>query len=206
MTKNKTKGEKNMSKLSEAKVYGGIGAILMLLGGAIIPGLGAIIGLIFLFIAVKYISEETKNESIFDNYLMHFICVIIALVAVAVIFFASIGGFTFFKALESVNFSDPSAVWEFFQPYILWWVIGGIIGWVFFVISAMYLRKCYNSIADKTNVNMFKTTGTVYFIGAITLIIFIGIIIIVVAKILEIVAFFSIPEKLPEAAKPIESK
>ena len=57
-----------MSKLSEAKILGGIGALLMLLGGFIIPGLGGIIGLILIFIAVKYISEECKDKSIFDNY------------------------------------------------------------------------------------------------------------------------------------------
>ena len=35
-----------MSKLSEAKILGGIGALLMLFGGFLLPGIGAIIGLI----------------------------------------------------------------------------------------------------------------------------------------------------------------
>ena len=48
-----------MRNLSEAKVYGGIGAILMLVG-IFIPYGGpiiSIIGLVFIFIAVKAISE-----------------------------------------------------------------------------------------------------------------------------------------------------
>ena len=65
----------------------------------------------------------------------------------------------------------------------------------------MYLRKSYNSIAKHTKVHLFRTTGLIYFIGAITLIIAIGIIIILVAKILEIVAYFSLPEKLPSTKK-----
>jgi len=187
-----------MGKLSEAKILGGIGALLMLLGGFILPGIGAIIGLILLFIAVKYITKETKDQSIFDNYLMHFICSIIAIVAVVVIFFLSIGGFslTFFKALESMQFTDFNSVWNFFAPYIIWWIVALLIGWIFLTISALYLRKCYNSIADHTKINTFKTTGLIYFIGAITSIIGIGFIILLVAKIFEIVAYFSLPEKL----------
>jgi len=188
-----------MTKIHDAKLIGGIGAILMLLGGAAVPALGAIIGLVLLFIAVKYIAQDTKNDSIFDNYLMHFICTIIAIVAIFVIFFASIGGFTFFTAMQKVNFQDPQAVWDFFKPYIAWWVLGLVIGWIFFVVGAFYLRKSYNSIAEHTKQNLFKTTGTIYFIGAITLIAIVGILIILIAKIIEIVAYFSLPDQLPGA-------
>lgn len=186
-----------MSRLSEAKILGGIGALLTLLGGFIVPGLGAIIGLILIFIAVKYIARETKDDSIFDNYLMHFIFTILAIVAVVVIFFVSIGGLTFFSALEELNPADPTAIWEFIKPYIMWWVIGGLIGWIFLIISAMYLRKSYNSIAKHTKVHMFETTGFVYFIGSLLLIVGIGIFIILIAKILEIFAYFKLPDKIP---------
>ena len=186
-----------MGKVHDAKLLGGIGAILMLIGGAVIPGIGAIIGLILLFIAVKYVAEDTKNESIFDNYLMHFICTIIAIVAIFAIFFASIGGFTFFTAMQKINFQDPQVVWNFFSPYIVWWVLGLVIGWIFFVIGAFYLRKSYNSIAEHTKQNLFKTTGTIYFIGAITLIVLVGALIILIAKIIEIVAYLTLPDQLP---------
>jgi len=187
-----------MSKLSEAKILGGVGAILMIIGGSI-TGLGAILGLVLVFIAVKYIANESKDDSIFENYLMHFIFTIIAIVTVAAIFFASIGGLTFFSALEDLNPTEPTAVWEFFQPYIMWWVIGGLIGWIFLIISAMYLRKSYNSIAKHTDVGLFKTTGTVYFIGAVTAIVLIGFLILIAAKIMEIIAYLKIPDALPSS-------
>jgi len=188
-----------MSKLSEAKILGGIGALLTLLGGFLLPGLGAILGLILIFIAVKYISEECKDKSIFDHYLMHFIYSVIAIIAVVMIFFISIGGFnlTFFTLIESMNFTDFNSVWNFFKPYLVWWISALIIGWIFIIISGMYLKKSYYSIADKTKVNLFRTTGLIYFIGAITLIIAIGIFIILIAKILEIIAYFHLPEKIP---------
>ena len=187
-----------MSKLSEAKILGGIGAILMLFGGFIIPGLGAIIGLILVFIAVKYIAGETKDNSIFDNYLMNFICNVIAVVAVALIFFYSIGfSLTFFTILESIEFTDFNSVWNFFAPYIGWWILAIVVGWIFMIIAAMYLRKSYNSISEHTNVHLFKTTGLVNLIGAVTLIIGIGIFIIFIARILEIIAYFQLPAELP---------
>lgn len=186
-----------MSKLSEAKILGGIGALLMLLGGLAVPGIGGIIGLILIFIAVKYISEECKDKSIFDNYLLQFIYKIIAVVAVFVIFIISVGGFTFFTIIESVDFSDFNTVWNFFAPYILWWILALLIGWVFLIISTWYLKKSYYSIADHTKVKLFRTTGLVYFIGAITLIIGVGFIIIFIAQIMEIIAYLRLPEKLP---------
>jgi uncharacterized membrane protein len=186
-----------MGKLSEAKILGGIGALLMLIGGGIVAGVGAIIGLILIFIAVRYIANETKDNSIFDNYLMHFIFTIIAIVAFVAIFFVSIGGLTFFTGFEDLNPSDPMAVWDYIQPFIVWWVVGGLIAWIFFIISAIYLRKSYNSITEHTGVGFFRTTATIYLIGAVSAIILIGFLIIIVAKIIEIIAFFMLPDKLP---------
>ena len=77
-----------MTKLGEAKILGGIGALLSLL--VLIPTIGfiiGIVGLVLIFIAVKYIAEEAKNNSIFQNYLMNFILQIIAIVAVILITF-----------------------------------------------------------------------------------------------------------------------
>jgi len=188
-----------MNKLHDAKIFGVIGAIFMLLGGVIIPGLGAVIGLVFLFIAITYIADDTKDRSIFDNYLMHFILTIVAVVAIFIIFFVSVGGFTFFSAMKSIDFKSPQAVWDFFSPYIAWWALGLVIGWIFFIVAAWYLRRSYNSIAEHTKVELYRTMGTVYLIGAITTIVLIGFLIILVAKIIEIACFFSLPDQLPIA-------
>ena len=98
-----------MSKLSEAKILGGVGAILMLIGIFVPTGVVSIIGLILIFIAVKYIADETKDEEIFKNYLMHFILSIIAIVAVIVVMlisFGAIGGLAFFNSLTGAEFTD----------------------------------------------------------------------------------------------------
>jgi uncharacterized membrane protein len=197
-----------MTKLSEAKIFGGIGALLSLLG--LIPYAGpllGIIGLVLIFIAVKHIADETKNNKIFHDYLMNFIFQIIAIVAVIVIIivaFGLSGGITWATNLAQQTFTDVNSVWNTFGTMITGVIIALVIAWVFLVVSAYYLRKSYNSIAEHTKVNLFKTTGTVYFIGAITLIVLVGVLILFVAKILEIIAYFSLPENLlvtPEVPK-----
>jgi uncharacterized membrane protein len=196
-----------MRNLSEAKIFGGIGALLMLVG-IFIPYGGPvinIIGLVLIFIAVKAISEITKDEDIFRNYLMHFIFTILTFVAIIVIMviaFGASGGFSWIteiSEIQSGDITDFNTFWNLFGDMIVGAIVALVVGWVLIIISALYLRKCYNSIAEHTKVNTFKTTGTIYFIGAITLIIGIGIIILFVAKIIEIIAYFSIPEKLPTA-------
>ena len=96
-----------MTKLGEAKIFGGIGALLSLLG--IVPYAGPIIGLvglILVFIAVKHIAEETKNQKIFQDYLMNFILEILAIVAVIIIMIAAFGisgGITWVTSLQQQN-------------------------------------------------------------------------------------------------------
>jgi len=195
-----------MTKISEAKILGGIGALLSLF--VVLPSVGplvSIIGLVLVFIAVKYIAEETKNHSIFQNYMMNFILSIIAIGAVIVIMIAAFGisgGFSWITTVQQQNITDFNSFWASFGTMIGGCIVALVIAWVLLILGSLYLRKSYNSIAEHTQVNLFKTTGLVYFIGAITLIIVIGVFILIVAKILEIVSFFSLPENLPAATEP----
>jgi len=195
-----------MSKLGQAKVLGGIGALLSLL--VFIPSVGffvGLVGLVLVFIAVKYIAEETKNHSIFQNYLMNFIFDIIALgavIAIMIAVFGISGGMSWVSAMQQQNITDFNSFWASFGTLVGGCILALVVAWVLLILGALYLRKSYNSIAEHTKVDLFKTTGLVNFIGAVTLIIIIGIFIILVARILEIVSFFSLPENLPTAAEP----
>ena len=191
-----------MAELSNAKIFGGIGAILMLIGG-FVPYAGpivSILGLVLLIIAVKTISELTKDKDIFSNYLMHFIFGILTIVAIFVIMliaFGAAGGFTWIFSLETAEITDFESFWAYFGDIIGGCVLALIIGWILSIIAAIYLKRSYNSIAEHTKVGLFKTTGTAYFIGAITTIVLIGFLILLIARIIEIIAYFSLPDKLP---------
>ena len=175
----------------------------MLVGG-FIPFIGTIlplVGLILLFVAVKYLADETKDETIFKNYVLYFVCTIIAFIAVIAVIVIVIGGsLSWLAFLESKDFTEPgNNKWgiPFIGAFCGGMAIALVIGWVLLIIGTMYLRKSYNHIAKHTKIDLFRTTGTMYFIGAITLIILIGGLILFIAKILEIVSFFSLPETLP---------
>jgi len=184
--------------LSQAKTYGGIGAILALIGGAI-PKLGSvlsIVGIVLILLAVKEIADEAGDETIFKNYLISFIlqvgafvALIIAIVAVLGTSIIAMGGL---RAFEH-EMQDFGAIMAIIGSIL----VGFIIFWILFSLGSYYLKKSYELIAEYTDVDLFKTTGLLYFIGALTLIILIGLLIILVARILEIVAYFSLPEELP---------
>ena len=194
-----------MSKLSKAKIFGGMGAILSLVGSfipfiEIMYYLGVILfiaGWVLVVIAIKYIADETKHGQIFKNYLVYFVCSILAIVAAAVILIIGCGLSLFFLAGYYGGYIDP----DFIIALIGALIIAIVVTWILMIIGTIYLRKSYNSIAKYTKVDLFRTTGTVYFIGAITLIVLVGALILLIAKILEIVSFFSLPDKIPIAAE-----
>mgnify|MGYP000058811114 CR=1 FL=1 len=181
--------------LSQAKTYGGVGAILSLVG-IFIPYVGvvaSIAGIILILLAVKIIANETKDSSIFSNYLVSFILRIVAVI-VAIIAFISIFGLSYFAILkEATNIHEMAIL----KRLVVGIVIALLIFWIFYVIAAVFLKRSYGSIAKYTKVDLFGTTGLLYLVGAATLIIIIGIFIIFIAEILEIIAYFSLPDKLP---------
>jgi len=192
-----------MSKLGQAKILGGIGALLSLL--TVVPTIGfllGLVGLILVFVAVKYIAEETKDHSIFQNYLMNFIFDLIAIgavIGIMIMSFGLAGGMSWVNALQGKNITDFNSFWAEFGTLFVGCALALLVAWIILIIGALYLRKSYNSIAEHTKVDLFKTTGFVNLIGAATLIIIIGAFILIIARILEIVSYFSLPENLPQA-------
>ncbi len=188
-----------MGNISNAKIFGGIGSILMLIGG-FATGILSIVGLILVFIAIKYISDEVRDKEIFNNYLFFFILNIIATITLVAILFAGIGGFTFIDAAVSGEITDFGSYFETLDTnnVLITCIVGFIIFYILSIIAALYLRKSYNSIAEKTGTDMFRTAATVYFFGAILLIIGIGILILFIAHIITIIAFFSLPDNFQQ--------
>ena len=76
-------------------------------------------------------------------------------------------------------------------------IVGLAIAWVFLIVSSIFIRRSYNAMSTRLNIGYFKTAGTLYFIGAILTIILVGFIILFVAAIIQIIAFFGIPDAVP---------
>jgi uncharacterized paraquat-inducible protein A len=64
---------------------------------------------------------------------------------------------------------------------------------VFYVLMAMYFRRAFSALAQRSGEHLFETTGTLLFVGAILTIVFgIGLVLIFIAWLITTIAFFSI--------------
>jgi len=193
-----------MASLSQAKTLGGVGSILVIL--AIVPAAGpilAIAGFILVLFAVKNIADVSGNRAIFKSMLFSTVLAIVGFaIGISVIFGYSVGAFlNLFPG--RIPFSSQTGVLpgNIFTGSLISIITGVLIGlgiiWVFLIISAIFLRRSYSKIATYLKINMFNTTGLLYLIGAALTIVLVGFIILFVAEILQIIAFFSIPEQTP---------
>ncbi|MDW8062725.1 MAG: DUF996 domain-containing protein [Candidatus Caldarchaeum sp.] len=179
-----------MAEISQARLIGGIGSILLLLG--IVPSVGpvlGIVGLILLLLALRYVSTAVQQPPIFQNALY---AVIIGIIGTVVAL--ALGGATLFGALGG-GFMGP--VGDELAPD-LFALFAGIlvavlVAWIFGVASSFFLRRAFNLTGDALGIKLFKTAGLLVFLGAILTIILVGAIITLVAYVLLAVAFFQIP-------------
>jgi uncharacterized membrane protein len=192
-----------LSTLSQARTLGGVGSILVLL--SLVPTIGvvlAIVGFILTLVAIKYISDALKDRSIFNNMLIAVILAIVGVAVGAVFVFASVFRFIgmgyFNENFMGQNFNQSTVPMGDLVSFITTILIGLLVIWVFYLISAVFLRRSYRSIAAKLNVGMFSTAALLYIIGAALTIVLVGFILIFVAQILLIVAFFSIPDQVSQ--------
>lgn len=191
-----------MATLAQAKTFGGVGSILVLLTA--VPSIGAVLGIagfVLTLIAVKYISDVVQDKSIFDNML---ISIILAIAGVVVGTLVILGSVFRFLGLHNAFVPDfnpanvPTGDWIGLAASV---IVGLAAIWALLVVSAVFLRRSYSTIATKLNVGMFGTAGTIYLIGAATTILAVGFILLFVAQILLAVAFFSIEERAPGATQ-----
>ncbi len=194
-----------MATLSQAKTLGGIGSLLIIL--TIVPSAGpvlGIVGFILVLFAVKNISDVLKDSSIFRNMIISVLLAVVGIVVGAIVIAATFFSFVGLGAF-SPGFKFPAGA---FTPgavaagnivgLIVALVVGLAIIWILLMVSAVFLRKSYKTVATKLGVGMFSTTALLYLIGAALTIILVGFIVIFVAGILQLVAFFSIPDQPPQ--------
>jgi len=73
-----------------------------------------------------------------------------------------------------------------------------IVLWVVVVFSAYFLRRAYMGLAEASGVGHFKTAATLVWIGALTFVILVGLVISLIGQIFAIIGAFEL--KQPTAA------
>lgn len=196
-----------MPSLNEVKTLGGIGSLLTLL--AIVPTAGVvlgIVGLILILVSIKYASDILGDPRIFNNALyaviLGIIGLVVGVVAVVAIIFRAIG-----LGYLSSSFSNTA------PPNLVAGDIAGLIGailvglgvvWICFLLSSIFLRRSYTELSKRLNVGLFGTAALIYLIGAALTIVLVGFLLIFIAEILFMVAFFSINTQMPPPMTPMQ--
>jgi uncharacterized membrane protein len=191
------------SSLSNAKTLGGIGSILVLLTA--FPAVGwvlGIVGFVMILVAVKYVSEDLKEKGIFNNMItavaLSIAGILVASLVVVTTVLSAIAN-SYFTSTFTPSASITTSQWIAFGTAIGLGLFGA---WIFLLASSVFLRRSYNAIGSRLNVNVFNTAGLLYLIGAATAVVGVGFIILFVAEIVTAAAFFSLPERLPETTQP----
>ena len=174
-----------MASLSTAKVLGGVGGIF-----AIIPGV-SLVGWILILVAMKEVSDVTQDRSIFDDALIAGITAVIG--AITFVVLLASGAFGGIITLGAIDFG-------------LFGVLGALalLGtfWLLLIVSSIFLKRAYDKIAQRLNVGAFATAGLLYLIGALTVIVIVGFLILLIAMVFQIVAYFSIQDQPPPPLYP----
>ncbi len=139
--------------MEPGKSIAGIGALLLVIG-TFIPFLG-IVGFILLMVGLNNLAGYYKDRSIFSNALYGIIFGIIGAVAAAFIIIAVVFGGSFLGFQYSPGGEVAGNVFA---------LIGGIIialvlAFIFYILMAVYLRKSFTTLADKTGIGTFRTAG-----------------------------------------------
>jgi uncharacterized membrane protein len=185
--------------LGQAKLFGGLGSIFLLL--TFIPYAGpvlGILGLVFVLLAVKDISQYFNDRAIFKNMIMAVVLAIVGIVVGTLVVFATIFRYFGLGNMAGPNFNPANLPPGDFAAFVVAIVVGLLVIWALFLVSAIYMRRSYDAISTKLNVGMFSTAALIYLIGAALTIFLVGFLLIFVAQILFVVAFFSIPETVTQ--------
>jgi uncharacterized membrane protein len=166
--------------IETSKFMAAIGSILTFLGW--VPNAGpvlAIVGFFLILIGLKGFSEFYRDESIYRNAISGVIFGIVGFIALAI---GEIG------IIGSLLAGGPIGI----VGGILLALLLVVIMFVFFLLMALSFRKSLYALSDRSGEHLFHTAGTLLFIGAVLTIIVVGLVLIFIAWIFLMIAFFLI--------------
>ena len=169
-----------------SKMIAGIGSLMIAISFLVFVGWAVLviglIGVILALIGIKGLADSYGEPGIFNNALWALIFMIIGVIA-----FVVITVFSVFVGITGIAAGDFSNIWTWITGII----IGFVVLFVFFILHAVYIRKSFSLLSNKTGEKLFDTAGLVMLIGAILTIVIVGVVILLIAWILAAVAFFT---------------
>lgn len=181
------------SNFENDRIIGIIGTLLLIIS-PIVSGWGiilVIIGTILLLVSFNGLAKHYQDRNIFHNVLYGGLIFIVGLVIAVVIIAVAAASLMAFGGIV-----DPAVLQNMNLGTLLIAVaLALIIILASSVVGTIFIRKSLKVVAQKSGITMFATAGTVLFIGAILTIVLIGLLIIWIAMILLLVAFFQMKKE-----------
>jgi uncharacterized membrane protein len=143
--------------LDSGKHLASIGSIFLVIP---VPFL-SIVGIIMVLIGMKNLSQAYNDESIWKNTLYAVIFGIIAIIASGLALPSLFFGGIFSTA--ALGLGDASG----FLGFLAGMIIFLFVAFIFYLIEAIYIRRTFDSLANKSGVGLFRTGGTPLLFGAI---------------------------------------
>lgn len=177
---------KTMALETDKKLCG-IGSILIAIG-FLVPFLG-LIGIILLLIGLKGLSNDYNSPSIFQNALYGFIFGIISIIILSIAMIT-----IFFVRMSTIISMNGMMMGPFrmFGIELILALLLLIITFVLFLLSAIFYKRSFDIIAEKSGEKLFNTIGILLIIGSVLIILLVGYIILIATWIIAAIAFFSI--------------
>jgi uncharacterized membrane protein len=177
---------KTMALETDKKLCG-IGSILIAIG-FLVPFLG-LIGIILLLIGLKGLSNDYNSPVIFQNALYGFIFGIISIIILSITMIT-----IFFVRMSTIISMDGMMMGPFrmFGIELILVLLLLIITFVLFLLSAIFYKRSFDIIAEKSGEKLFNTIGILLIIGSVLIILLVGYIILIATWIIAAIAFFSI--------------
>jgi uncharacterized membrane protein len=160
--------------------------------------------LVMVLLAVKRIPEAVNDREIFKNVLL---AVIIPWVAIGINLAVGLGivmhagpikvddNYLAEGGYSGTDVVLPRLPTFLDLPIITLMMLLGM--WAALIASGWFLKRGYEQIAVRTGTKTFRTVGRLYFYGALSVIVLVGAVPAFVAAVLQVKAFFSLPESPP---------
>jgi uncharacterized membrane protein len=145
---------------------------------------------------MKNLSQAYNDESIWKNTLYAVIFGIIGIIASGFSLLSLFFGGIFAGA--ALGLGNATGIIGLIAGLIIFLVVA----FIFYLLEAIYIRKAFDSLANRSGVGLFRTGGLLLLIGAILTIVIVGLFLIFIAWILILVAFFQIPTSTQSQMPP----
>jgi uncharacterized membrane protein len=170
------------SDVRSAGTLGFVGVILMLVGLIPYAGVLGIVGLILVLIALNRLSKAYGNDAIWRNALYGVIIGIIGGVILVAVLLAYLVPMLALHAL-------PMVPYGFGTSFLVLFIVLFIIAYVLAILSYRFLRNAYRELAGSSGVEDFNKAARWYWIGALTLIILVGAVLILIGHIYALLGY-----------------